>query len=181
LFKNRHIAVGAAAAAIGGVGMSAVASSADAGTAHKASAAALNVASVNVSGHGKHQLLVTSSGRAVYLLTGDSATHALCASSGCLTNWPAVTSSAKKPTLGSGIKGKLAVWNHGKIHQLTLNGHPLYTFAADASANSAKGQGIKASGHTWELLTASGAGYTLTSSTSSSGSAGSGSPSGSWS
>jgi predicted lipoprotein with Yx(FWY)xxD motif len=191
LLKNKYIAAAAAVAAIGGVGGTAVASMADAATAHKASAATLKLGSVSVSGHGKHSLLETSSGRAVYLLTGDSTKHPLCASAACLGIWPAVTTSSKKPVLGSGVMGKLTVWTHGKRHQLVLNGHPLYTFVKDSSANSAAGQGVKAGSSTWELLTASGAGYTASSSSSSS-SSGSGSgttttgttstsPSGSWS
>jgi hypothetical protein len=69
-----------------------------------------------------------------------------------------------------------------------LNGHPLYTVAGDSSANSAKGQGVKDGSSTWELLTASATGYTVSSSSSnSSGSSTttsgttSTSPSGSWS
>ena len=189
MLRNKYIAIAAAVAAIGGAGATAVASMADAATAHQASAAALKLGSVSVSSHGKHSLLETSSGRAVYLLTGDSMKHPLCASAACLGNWPAVTTSSKKPVLGSGIMGKLTVWTHGKRHQLVLNGHPLYTFVKDSSPNSAAGQGVKDGSSTWELLTASATGYTVSSSSSSntsgSGTATSGttstSPSGSWS
>ncbi len=41
-----------------------------------------------------------------------------------------------------------------------LNGHPLYTFAEDSSAGTAKGQGLKGFGGTWEVLSASGSGLT---------------------
>jgi predicted lipoprotein with Yx(FWY)xxD motif len=192
LLKNKYIAVAAAVVAVGGAGATAVASMADAATAHKASAAALKLGSVSISGHGKHSLLETSSGRAVYLLTGDSTKHPLCATAACLGIWPAVTTSSKNPVLGSGIMGKLTVWTHGKRHQLVLNGHPLYTFVKDSSANSAAGQGVKDGSSTWELLTASATGYTVSSSSSSSssgttsgGTTTSGttstSPSGSWS
>ena len=60
-----------------------------------------------------------------------------------------------KPTLGKGVTGKVAIWHHGGMNQVTLNGHPLYTYAAD-SAGSASGQGLKSFGGTWWLLTASG-------------------------
>ena len=59
-----------------------------------------------------------------------------------------------KPTLGKGVKGKVAIWHHNGINQVTLNGHPLYTYSAD-SAGSASGQGLKSFGGTWWLLTAS--------------------------
>jgi predicted lipoprotein with Yx(FWY)xxD motif len=160
LSRHRYLAIATVAAAIGGVGVSAVASSASAASAHSASAAAVKLESVNVMGHGKHPLLVTSSGHAIYLLTGDSPKSPKCTSSACLGNWPAVTSTAKKPMLGKGIKGKLTVWTHGKIHQLVLNGHPLYTFIEDSSAGSANGQGQKSFGGTWDLMTAGSAAYT---------------------
>ncbi len=165
-----------AVAAIGAAAVSAFATQVAFGASgHAASAGSVKVASVSISGHGKHSVLVTSSGHAVYLLTGDSTSHPKCTSSDCLGDWPAVTGKSKKPTLGKGVKGKLTVWTHGKMHQLVLNGHPLYTFAEDSSMNSANGQGLKSFGGTWELLTASGAGYTSASkSSSSSGGGGSG-------
>ncbi len=85
--------------------------------------------------------LVTSSGRAVYLLTGDTTKHPECTSQGCLGDWPAVTSSAKKPVLGKGVTGKVTVWKHNGVSQLVLNGHPLYTYAADSSADKDAGRG----------------------------------------
>ena len=172
--KHRHLAIAIVAAAIGGVGVSAVASSAGAASAHAASAAAVKLESVNVTGHGKHSLLVTSSGHAIYMLSGDSPKSPKCTSSACLGNWPAVTSAAKKPTLGKGIRGKLTLWTHGKVHQLVLNGHPLYTFIEDSSAGSANGQGQKSFGGTWALMTAGSAAFT------SSSSKGSGSGGGGW-
>ncbi len=158
--KHRYLAVVTVAAAIGGAGVSAVASSASAASAHSASAAAVKLESVNVTGHGKHPVLVTSSGHAIYMLTGDSPKSPKCTSTACIGNWPAVTSTVKKPVLGKGIKGKLTVWTHGKTHQLVLNSHPLYTFIEDSSAGSANGQGQKSFGGTWNLMTAGSAAYT---------------------
>lgn len=173
--KHRYLAVATVAAAIGGVGVSSAASSASAASAHSASAAAVKLESVNVMGHGKHSLLVTSSGHAIYLLTGDTTKSPKCTSTACLGNWPAVTSTAKKPVLGKGIKGKLTVWTHDKVHQLVLNGHPLYTFIEDSSAGSANGQGQKSFGGTWDLMTAGSAAYTSSSKGGSSGASSSGS------
>jgi predicted lipoprotein with Yx(FWY)xxD motif len=170
------MAVGATVAAIGGFAAVGAEGSAYAASAHPAAVAALKVASVKVAGS-KHMVLVNSAGRAVYLLTGDSTSHPICTGSACLSDWPAVTTTAKKPVLGKGIKGKLTVWTHGKSHQLVLNGHPLYTFADDSSAGTANGQGLKSFGGTWELLTGSGSAFTNSSSKSS----GSNSAAGSWS
>lgn len=139
----------------------------------------LKLASVKVSG-GKHSVLVNGSGRAVYLLTGDSESHPTCTSAACLGYWPPVTTTAAKPTLGAGIKGKLTVWKHGHLHQLVLNGHPLYTFAGDSSSGKATGQGAKSFGGVWELLTASGSGMTTGSSAKSTSSSSSTSSGGGW-
>jgi len=172
--KNRLTGLVATAAAIGSVGAGAlaVAGSATAKSAHGASAAAVKVSQVMVKGS-KHSLLVNASGHPVYLLTGDSTKKPLCKSSGCMSLWPMVTTTATKPALGKGVKGRLTVWTHGGKHQLVLNGHPLYTFASD-SGSTANGQGIKSFGGTWDLLTASGAAYTGKSSSGGGGGGGGG-------
>jgi predicted lipoprotein with Yx(FWY)xxD motif len=171
------IAATAIAAISGGTATAAV-QSASAATAHPASAAVLKVASVKVAvgtTNKAHSILIDSKGLPVYLLTGDTASHPECASSSCLTYWPAVTTTSSKPTLGAGIKGKIGVWKHNKIDQVTLNGHPLYTYAQD-SKGSALGEGVKSFGGVWEVMSASGSAMAKSSSKSSSG----GSSGGGW-
>ena len=158
MLKSRSITVVAAVAALGAGTAAVAAQSAGAVTAHAASAAVIKVASVQVqsgTSDASHKVLVTSKGLPVYLLTGDSKSHPKCTAAQCLSAWPAVTSKSMKPTLGKGVSGKVAIWHHKGINQVTLNGHPLYTYAAD-SAGSASGQGLKSFGGTWWLLTASG-------------------------
>ena len=126
------------------------------------SAPVLKIASVKVAigtTNKAHQLLVNSKGLPVYILTGDSASHPKCATSTCMTYWPAVISSSKKPTVGAGVKGKVGVWHHGKINQVTLNGRPLYTFVQD-SKGSALGQGKKSFGGIWYVIKPSGSAMT---------------------
>jgi predicted lipoprotein with Yx(FWY)xxD motif len=156
--RSRSITIAATLAAITGGGAAVAAQSAGAATARPASAAVVKVESVQVStgtSNASHKVLVTSAGMPVYLLTGDSSSHPKCTGSQCLSAWPAVTTKSMKPVLGKGVKGKVGVWHHNKINQVTLNGHPLYTYAAD-SAGSASGQGLKSFGGTWWLLTAGG-------------------------
>ena len=158
MLRSRSITIAAALAAISGGAAIGAVSSAGAATAHPASSAVLKVASVSVSSgtsSKSHRVLVNSSGMPVYMLTGDSKSHPKCTSSQCLSAWPAVTTKAKKPALGKGVSGKVGVWRHNHINQVTLNGHPLYTYAAD-SAGSASGEGLKSFGGTWWLLTAHG-------------------------
>ena len=44
----------------------------------------------------------------------------------------------------------------GGVHQLTYAGHPLYTFAGDASPGATNGQGSEAFGARWDVLTPEG-------------------------
>lgn len=111
----------------------------------------------------RHETIATFKGFAVYLLTGDSKHHPECLSKACLAAWPPVTvPSGKKPTKAPGIAGRLGVWRHkaGRrtINQVTLAGHPLYTFAGDSNNGAANGQGITIGPHVWQVITASASG-----------------------
>ncbi len=99
-------------------------------------------------------IAVNSRGRAVYTLSGDSKTHKECTKTdGCWAVWPPVTvPSGKKPTVMKGIKGKVGVWRHGGINQVTLKGHPLYTFSVDTTKDNAHGDGVVHFGGTWHVV-----------------------------
>ncbi len=144
------------------------------------SASPVKLASISVSHNGvtTHKMgLVNSSNHPVYLLTGDSKSHPLCTSSSCLSAWPPVTTTSSSPKLGTGVHGTLTVWTHNGIHQLVLNGHPLYLFAGDGNSGIANGNDLKSFGGTWLVLNSSGAAIQLAK--SSSGSSGSGTSTGS--
>lgn len=159
MLRSRSITVAATIAAMSGGAAALAAQSAGAATGRAASSAnVLKVASVKVSTGGSnssHKVLVSASGLPVYILSGDSASHPKCAKSQCLAAWPAVRTKSMHPSLGKGVKGKVGVWHHNHMNQVTLNGHPLYTYSAD-SPGAATGQGLKSFGGTWWLLTASG-------------------------
>jgi predicted lipoprotein with Yx(FWY)xxD motif len=158
---------------IAAVSVAAGAFSAAASATSSKAAPVLKVQSVAVTVNGKttkHPVLVNGAGHAVYLLTGDSSSHPLCTSSSCLGDWPAVTSSAKRPLVGAGVTGKVAIWSHKGINQVTINGHPLYTYLADSSAGEATGEGLSSFGGTWKVLSGSGVAPSLKSSSAGSGS-----------
>lgn len=55
------------------------------------------------------------------------------------------------------MQGKLGVLHRsGGVSQVTINGHPLYTYAGDHATGGANGQGIKSFGGTWMTLAGSG-------------------------
>ena len=116
-----------------------------------------NNAKVGAASHGN--IVVNSRGQAVYYLTGDAKRHPKCTKkNGCFKFWPPMTvSSAKKLSKVRGIKGKLGVWHRNGFFQVTIDGHPLYTFAFDHQKRVAAGEGVMGFNGTWHVRTASGA------------------------
>lgn len=79
-------------------------------------------------------VLVSSSGRTVYELVGDSASHQTCTGA-CLAIWPAVQKNGK---------------------QVVVNGHPAFTYVGDKSPGETKGQNLKDRWGLWLALDANG-------------------------
>ncbi len=98
-------------------------------------------------------IVANSSGRAVYTLSGDSKAHPKCTkANGCFSFWPPVkVSSVSKLRKASGIKGALGTWRRDGFIQVTLAGHPLYTFYMD-KRDHATGEGIVGFKGTWHVV-----------------------------
>ena len=126
----------------------------------------------NQSGSTKTEsIVVNTKGRAVYTLSGDTTTHPKCTrASGCFGFWPPVTvSSAKGLSKAAGVKGKLGTFRRNGITQVTLGGHPLYTFANDHARAKATGEGINAFGGIWHVVKDASGGQSSGSTTTSTG------------
>jgi predicted lipoprotein with Yx(FWY)xxD motif len=105
-------------------------------------------------------IAVNAKGRAIYELVPETVHHALCTkANGCLAVWPPVKvpNAKSKPAAAKGIKGKLGIWHRNGFFQVTLAGHPLYTFAGDTKQHDANGEGIVHFGGTWHVIKASSA------------------------
>jgi predicted lipoprotein with Yx(FWY)xxD motif len=106
----------------------------------------------------KHEeVAVNGHGVAVYELLPETIQHPLCTSAQCLQFWPPVTvSSAKaKLTAAPGVKGKLGIWHRHGFFQVTLAGHPLYTFSLDKNKKGiAMGDLVKGFGGIWHVILA---------------------------
>jgi predicted lipoprotein with Yx(FWY)xxD motif len=141
--------------AIGGVAMLAIAAVV-AVMAMNASAASttIGVKSAKV-GAKRASIAVNSRGVAVYTLSGDTSKHMKCTkNNGCFSAWPPVTVKGHA-TKAAGVKGKLGTFKRNGFTQVTLNGHPLYTFAGDENrAGVANGNGLKSFGGTWHVVIA---------------------------
>jgi predicted lipoprotein with Yx(FWY)xxD motif len=120
----------------------------------------------------KDSILANSKGVTVYYLSPETEHHVLCTPSQCWGFWPPlkVASAHAKLTKAAGVKGKLAIWHHHGIFQVTWNGHPLYTFAEDHGKKGvAMGNLIHGFGGIWHVdVVKSGSSTTTTRSSSSS-------------
>jgi predicted lipoprotein with Yx(FWY)xxD motif len=93
--------------------------------------------------------------RAYYLLSAERSGTLHCTTS-CESAWFPflVGSKMKSVSLGSGVEGKIGfVKRTSSLKQVTYNGYPIYLFSGDR-ANQSKGEGIKAFGGTWFLVSA---------------------------
>jgi len=92
-------------------------------------------------------------GRTLYVFLVDEGTESTCYDD-CETNWPPLTVEGD-PAAGEGIDASLLGTTEredGSI-QVTLDGHPLYYFAADETADDVNGQGV---GDVWYVVSPEG-------------------------
>jgi predicted lipoprotein with Yx(FWY)xxD motif len=103
-----------------------------------------------------HKALVGSNGRALYLFEADKNGTSAC-SGACAAAWPPDTVTGT-PQAGSGVNQALlgTIKRADGTLQVTYNGHPLYYFTADTASGAAHGQGAKAFGAGWYVVSASG-------------------------
>jgi predicted lipoprotein with Yx(FWY)xxD motif len=116
-----------------------------------ATTSTVGVGSAEVRGH-KEPVAVNSRGVTVYELAPESAHHLVCTSSACLAVWPPVKASGKL-TKAAGVSGTLGTVKRHGFTQVTLNGHPLYTFTEDnGRRGKAEGEGINNFGGVWHVF-----------------------------
>lgn len=109
-------------------------------------------------------VLADASGRALYLLTADGAK--LACNGGCLSIWaPLLVPKGSTPKAGSGVTGTLGVVDRGNNQQqVTIAGHPLYTYSGDSGPGVTSGQGMQSFGGTWYVVGPSGISVTASAS-----------------
>jgi predicted lipoprotein with Yx(FWY)xxD motif len=86
-------------------------------------------------------ILVTSSGRTLYLDAADKPGHPAC-TAGCLSIWPPLKATGAPKAAGSAKAADLGTTKiAGGIKQVTYKGHPLYTFSPDKKSGQTNGEG----------------------------------------
>jgi predicted lipoprotein with Yx(FWY)xxD motif len=106
-------------------------------------------------------VLVDASGKTLYVFDADSKGTSNCDAS-CLQYWPAAKASGTV-THSSDVTAQLStITRDDGTTQLTVNGWPAYTYAADSGPGKATGQGTNLSGGLWWVVSPSGSKITKT-------------------
>jgi predicted lipoprotein with Yx(FWY)xxD motif len=94
--------------------------------------------------------------RTVYLFEKDKGPASTC-SGDCADDWPPVTTTAAPHASGAAVSADLGTIPRADgTKQVTYKGHPLYFFDDDKDAGDTKGQGSKAFGAGWYVMTPNG-------------------------
>jgi predicted lipoprotein with Yx(FWY)xxD motif len=102
-------------------------------------------------------ILVDGTGKTVYVFANDTTSRSTCTGA-CSTDWPPVAAPAQLPTSLPGVTGTLGTTTRTDGgHQLTVAGHPVYTFSGDSSPGQTSGQGITLNGGLWTVVLPTGA------------------------
>jgi predicted lipoprotein with Yx(FWY)xxD motif len=98
------------------------------------------VAVVTSEGVGEH--LVDAEGRTLYVFTNDIPGMSHCFDD-CAANWPPYLVQSEQLTPGEGVSAELGTLDRGDgTLQATLDGWPLYYYAADQDAGDTTGEGV---------------------------------------
>jgi predicted lipoprotein with Yx(FWY)xxD motif len=101
-------------------------------------------------------ILVDAQGRTGYHFPNDETSASSCTGA-CAANWPFVPAPASLPVSLPGVTGKLGTTIRvGSARQLTVAGHPVYTFAGDSAPGQANGQGKVLDGGLWTVVSPAG-------------------------
>jgi predicted lipoprotein with Yx(FWY)xxD motif len=120
------------------------------------SATANGGATVAVKGSTLGAILVDGKGRTLYLFEKDQGTTSSCYGA-CAGGWPPYTTNGARRA-GAGVSASLlgtTTRTDGKT-EVTYHGHPLYYFAGDRKPGDSNGEGLKAFGAEWYVLSAAG-------------------------
>lgn len=98
------------------------------------------------------QIVVDSEGRTLYVFLADETSESTCYDD-CEANWPPLTVDGEPA--GDGVDAALlgTTERQDGSTQVTLDGHPLYHFAGDETADDVNGQGV---GDVWYVVSPEG-------------------------
>jgi predicted lipoprotein with Yx(FWY)xxD motif len=150
--RRRHVLVlSVAAAALAAAGCS----SASGGTAAPTPTANGDAVSAQTTSLGS--ILVDGRGRTVYEFANDTSSKSTCTDA-CAAVWLPIAAPATVPASEPGVTGKLGATTRADgSRQLTVAGHPVYTFTGDSAAGQTNGQNQVLNGGLWTVVSPAGA------------------------
>jgi predicted lipoprotein with Yx(FWY)xxD motif len=102
-------------------------------------------------------ILVNDKGRTVYDFAADKGTTSTCTGS-CASVWLPVSAPSPVPASLPGVTGSIGTTARPDgTHQLTVAGHPVYTFSGDSAPGQTNGQGVVLNGGLWTVVSPAGA------------------------
>jgi predicted lipoprotein with Yx(FWY)xxD motif len=105
-------------------------------------------------------ILVDGKGMTIYQFAPDKPGKSVCNGS-CATYWPPVPAPATMPSSLPGVTGMLGTTKRDDgSTQLTVAGHPLYSYAGDQKPGQATGQNTNINGGLWTVVAADGSSET---------------------
>jgi predicted lipoprotein with Yx(FWY)xxD motif len=97
-------------------------------------------------------VLTNARGFTLYSFAPDTPATSKCYGS-CAAYWPPVTGTT---AAGQGLPGRIGtITRTGGAHQLTYDGHPLYTYIGDTAPGQARGNNLNLNGGLWHEVPAS--------------------------
>jgi predicted lipoprotein with Yx(FWY)xxD motif len=97
-------------------------------------------------------ILATSDGMTLYYYSGDRpGSGTSSCTGGCASAWPPFTGTARAPA-GVRLPGPIgSITRPGGVHQITINGYPVYTHVGDKSSGQVTGNGLDGVWHVIKL------------------------------
>ena len=149
--RRRILALSVAAAALTVAGCSSDSSGAAPGPIPTANGDAVSAQATSLG-----SILVDGRGRTVYEFANDTGSTSTCTGS-CASVWLPVAAPATLPASEPGVTGKLGSTTRSDgARQLTVAGHPVYTFAGDSAPGQTNGQGKVLDGGLWTVVSPAG-------------------------
>lgn len=98
-------------------------------------------------------VLANSQGMTLYYYSADKPGSGKSECTGsCASNWPPLTGTVSAPS-GMKLPGAIgSITRSGGVHQVTVNGYPVYTYVGDTSPGQATGNGMSGE---WHVITLS--------------------------
>jgi predicted lipoprotein with Yx(FWY)xxD motif len=163
--RRRHVLVlSVAAAALAAAGCSSDSGGGAAGPTPTANGDAVSAQATSLG-----SILVDGRGRTVYEFANDTSSKSTCTDA-CAAVWLPVAAPATVPASEPGVTGKLGTTSRPDgSRQLTVAGHPVYTFTGDSAAGQTNGQNQVLNGGLWTVVSPAGAPLRTTASSGNSG------------